>query len=287
MISDDGVIDEPFDYSRSLEVLTAARRECHGSVSGCKWLTFFADYGFGDLAKFLRDPMVRSIVNELIRLAGGNKLDTLFARAANIRSLEPGDEDNGPAVVTLVVNNLDRFVDWFVSPGQSSVRTLHGSFVPGWVEANTTVIVYRKVESKYPIGVTKILHAHLPPIGPSEYDLTDLVLDLPESAVKWDSVPAHRVYRHVLTSGVIGNCLDIRDGRQIKKKPVEVFREVFGDGKVWLWKSAALNNVGQIIVPFLSVIAGNVQMRWHIFCVGEDDEPCLELKDCTAPRFAN
>lgn len=66
-------------------------------------ITKIAENVFKDLAIHMRHPRVRFIFGQISSMAGADSEDTLFIFLKNVRLLEK-DKQNGPAVVTLVVN---------------------------------------------------------------------------------------------------------------------------------------------------------------------------------------
>lgn len=71
-------------------------------------ITKLAENAFKDLAAHIRHPRVRFIFGQFASMAGADSEDTLFVFTRNVRFLSKGkDKDNGPAVVTLVVNDYE------------------------------------------------------------------------------------------------------------------------------------------------------------------------------------
>lgn len=68
---------------------------------------------FQDLAKHLRIPKVRALMDDLMGMVDADKED-LFIRTMNVRRLS--DDPDGPAVVTVVVHNYGKLKGFLEEP---------------------------------------------------------------------------------------------------------------------------------------------------------------------------
>lgn len=64
---------------------------------------------FKDLAPHLRDPKARQVIDDFRKIIEDDRREHLFIHVKSTRLL--GGDGKGPAVVTLVVNDLDRLTD--------------------------------------------------------------------------------------------------------------------------------------------------------------------------------
>lgn len=110
----------------------------------------------------------------------------------------------------------------------------------------------------YPEGSQPL---HLEDVGPAEHNLSALGLVLPEEvfpgAASWV-----QAYPSLLQNGEIESYLGLRDGRELMKLDIKVFREFTGDRPVVLLKGVVLLRDGVLHVPFLCEGGGRVVVGW-------------------------
>jgi hypothetical protein len=135
---------------------------------------------------------------------------------------------------------------------------------------DTIVRVARSVRPTYPDWVDKVMNPELEGSGPTKYDLAKQISlsffdDLKVVGVTKGDI----IYGYLKEHDILKTCLSLRDGEEILKKNVTVFRKIFGRRGVFLWKSAVWQDgVGNgLYVPYLyefkSEIVNEVKLSWH------------------------
>ena len=129
--------------------------------------------------------------------------------------------------------------------------------------AETLIIqVDRSVKPKYPDGTKKLIRPEFERTGPTEYDLMSL-RQLVHKDREDGTSSGKLVYKHLKQTEAIKDCLNLQDGQAIRDKGVEVFRKIFGENYVFLWKSIAKNEDGDLRVPFLFAGVDSVIIDWR------------------------
>ena len=87
--------------------------------------------------------------------------------------------------------------------------------------------------------------------GPSEFDLADIEPWIhPEQ--KRVPVVAQTIWNVLADTGALRRCLNLRDGEEIQKKGLELYREFFAGRSLFLWKSIMINrHTRQLRIPYL------------------------------------
>ncbi len=129
------------------------------------------------------------------------------------------------------------------------------------VPLDTIIRVDRSVRPVYPDWMKKVMHPELEGAGPSEYDLATVEQWLHDDQKK-GVVVGNRIYDHLKKTDTLKTCLGLRDGEEIKKKGIEVFRKFFGGKAVFLWASVVRGRVGGLRVPCLVGRGGEVVVDW-------------------------
>ena len=128
---------------------------------------------------------------------------------------------------------------------------------------NSQIIrVDRSVRPVYPDWRKKVMHPELEGAGPSEYDLATVEQWLHDDQKKKSVVVGNRIYDHLKKTDTLKTYLGLRDGEEIKKKGIEVFRKFFGGKAVFLWASVVRDRDGNLGVPCLVGYDGVVVVLW-------------------------
>ena len=113
------------------------------------------------------------------------------------------------------------------------------------------VRVDRSVKPTHPDWFKMLEHPELECSGPAEYDLQTGVHEWLHDDQKKGVVVGNRIYDHLKKTDALKTCLGLRDGEEIKKKGIEVFRKFFGGKAVFLWASVVRVRDGNLYVPCL------------------------------------
>ncbi len=148
------------------------------------------------------------------------------------------------------------------------------------VPLDTIVRVDRSIRPSYPDWMKKVMHPELEAKGPAEYDLATIQLWLHDGQKGGNWLKGQRIYDHLKSNNMLEGCLGLRDGEEIKKKGIEVFRKFFGGKAVFLWASVVRDRGGGFGVPYLFEIVGGVVVDWNWL-----DRDCFV--DHPAARFAS
>lgn len=128
---------------------------------------------------------------------------------------------------------------------------------------DTTIRVNRSIRpTTYPDWENRVLHPELERTGPTQYDLAcDVELwlhDDQKNGRMWSS----EIYEYLKERKMLGSCLSLRDGEEVQKKGIAVFRKLFQDKEVVLWKSI-IECYGHLSVPYLVEDGdGEVALAW-------------------------
>lgn len=145
---------------------------------------------------------------------------------------------------------------------------------------DTIIRITRPVKPTYPDWVKKVMHPELEDVGPGEYDPASIDPWLHDGQRNGGRVEGNRIYEDFKRNDSLKICLGLRDGEEIQKKGIAVFRQFFGGKAVFLWKSLVLDSNGDLIVPFLYELGDEVVVSWG--CLGSDF-----YDDSPAARFAS
>lgn len=124
------------------------------------------------------------------------------------------------------------------------------------------VRVDRSIRPVYPDWVKTVMHPELEPTGPAEYDLATINPWLHDGQKNGRCMEGHKLYEYLKENGMLESCLSLRDGEEIQKKGIAVFRKFFQGKAVFLWKSVVQNRDGDFRVPYLCKTGGWVVMVW-------------------------
>lgn len=145
---------------------------------------------------------------------------------------------------------------------------------------DTIIRITRPVRPIYPDWVKKVMHEDLHDAGPGEYDLASIDPWLHDGQRNGGRTTGNRIYEDFKRNNSLKTCLGLRDGEEIQKKGIAVFRQFFGGKAVFLWRSVVLGSLGGLNVPFLYERGDAVVVYWSWLGDGwYDDSP--------AARFAS
>lgn len=136
---------------------------------------------------------------------------------------------------------------------------------------DTIIRVDRSIRPLYPDWVQEVRHLELESTGPVEYDLGTIDPWLHEEQKNGRSMKGHKLYEYLKEKKMLKGCLSLRDGEEIQKKGVAVFRKFFQGKAIFLWKSVVQNRGGNLRVPCLVENVGGVVVNWDWLDVDWND----------------
>lgn len=128
---------------------------------------------------------------------------------------------------------------------------------------DTLIRVSRSIRPVYPDWVVTVMHPELEPTGPAEYDLATIDPWLHDGQKNGRCMEGHKLYEYLKENGMLENCLSLRDGEEIQKKGIAVFRKFFQGKAAFLWRSVVQARNGGLDVPFLCEDDGKVVVAWR------------------------
>lgn len=125
--------------------------------------------------------------------------------------------------------------------------------------------VNRAIQPTYPGWMKAVLYPELESAGPAEYDLAKAVELWLHNYQKGGVIEGNCLYQHLKDTGILKTCLGLQDGEEIRKKGVAVFRDIFEDKDVFLWKAVVLDDHNLLRVPYLceNYDEDEVVLRWR------------------------
>ena len=123
------------------------------------------------------------------------------------------------------------------------------------------VRVDRAVKPSYPDWFKKLEHLELELAGPAEYDLSQVEQWLYDDQ-KLGVVQGNTIYKQLQNDNALGLCLNLQDGLAIQQKGITVFRKLFAGKAVFLWGSVVQGQYGDLDVPCLYGLGGEVVLNW-------------------------
>lgn len=123
--------------------------------------------------------------------------------------------------------------------------------------------VDRSVKPNYPNWFKRLEHHELECSGPTEYNLQDGVEQWLHDEQKRRLTPGNVIYKHLKDTNALESCLNLQDGLAIQQKGIAVFRKLFGGKAVFLWGSVVRGQDGNLNVPSLCELDGEVVVRWY------------------------
>jgi hypothetical protein len=135
---------------------------------------------------------------------------------------------------------------------------------------DTLIRVSRSIRPVYPDWVVTVMHPELEPTGPAEYDLATIDPWLHDGQKNGCCMEGHKLYEYLKENGMLESCLSLRDGEEIQKKGIAVFRKFFQGKAAFLWKSVVQTRNGFLRVPVLFEDDVEVVVAWHWLVNGWD-----------------
>ena len=102
------------------------------------------------------------------------------------------------------------------------------------------------------IGVGRIIYPEIESFGPADYNLTDVDLWQHGDQLNNGEIDGYSISEYLEKHQMIASCFSLRDGEEIQKKGVSIFRKFFGNNRVFLWKSLVQCKNAELRVPFLA-----------------------------------
>jgi hypothetical protein len=127
---------------------------------------------------------------------------------------------------------------------------------------DTLIRVDRSIRPVYPDWVKTVMHPELELTGPVEYDLGTIDPWLHDGQKNGRSMEGHKLYEYLKEKKMLESCLSLRDGEEIQKKGLAVFRKFFQGKAVFLWKSVVQSRDGDLRVPYLCGDDDEVVVHW-------------------------
>ncbi|HEV7449594.1 MAG TPA: hypothetical protein VGP13_03610 [Candidatus Paceibacterota bacterium] len=125
--------------------------------------------------------------------------------------------------------------------------------------------VNRQTRPVYPDWM--FVHPKLQATGPAKYDLSEVEHWLHPRQMGAGQVMAEVVYEHLMDNRMLESCLSVRDGEEIRKQGIDVFRRFFGNNLLFLWKSVAKPvspDYDFSRVPFLMDFGDELVLDWYL-----------------------
>lgn len=143
---------------------------------------------------------------------------------------------------------------------------------------DTLISVDYSIRPAYPDWVRMVMHPELGLTGPVEYDLGTIDPWLHDDQKNGRSMEGYRLYEYLKDKNMLEGCLSLRDGEEIQKKGLAVFRKFFQGKSVFLWKSVVQGRFGILVVPYLYENGGQVVVDWDwLGGVWDDSNPALRF----------
>ena len=133
---------------------------------------------------------------------------------------------------------------------------------------DTIIRITRPVKPTYPDWVKKVMHPELEDVGLGEYDLASIDPWLHDGQRDGVRVKGNHIYEDFKRNDSLKTCLGLRDGEEIQKKGIAVFRQFFSGKAVFFWKSVVLDSNGNLYVPYLYEFGDEAVVYW--FCLDHD-----------------
>ncbi|OGI27472.1 MAG: hypothetical protein A2359_05050 [Candidatus Moranbacteria bacterium RIFOXYB1_FULL_43_19] len=115
---------------------------------------------------------------------------------------------------------------------------------------DTIIRIDRSIRPAYPDWVQMVMHPELEDTGPAEFDLAEVEQWL-HNKQKRGVVEGNVIYQFLKDNDMLKTCLGLRDGEEIQKKGIDLFRRFFKGKAVYLWKSVVRDRDGFLGIPYL------------------------------------
>lgn len=127
---------------------------------------------------------------------------------------------------------------------------------------DTIIRVDRSIRPIYPDWVQMVMHPEFENTGPAEFDLAEVEQWL-HNKQKQGVVEGNVIYQFLKDNDMLKTCLGLRDGEEIQKKGIDLFRRFFKGKAVYLWKSVVQGRGGRLYVPCLRGGGSEVLVDWR------------------------
>ncbi len=114
--------------------------------------------------------------------------------------------------------------------------------------------------------------------GLSDYDLAKIVQWLHDGQKNGGRVTGNQIHEYLKAGNMLEGCLGFADLLAIQKLDVDNFRKYFAGKAVFGWKSVVRFRNGNLYVPYLFEVGGQVKFRWFwLGNVFDVDNPALRF----------
>jgi hypothetical protein len=143
---------------------------------------------------------------------------------------------------------------------------------------DTLIRVDRSIRPVYPDWMKTVMQMDLELTSPVEYDLGTIDTWLHDGQKNGRYMEGHKLYEYLKEKKMLESCLSLRDGEEIQKKGLAVFRKFFQGKAVFLWKSVVQDRSGHLYVPYFYEGVDGVVVDWFWLGNGWDDSnPALRF----------
>lgn len=125
------------------------------------------------------------------------------------------------------------------------------------------VRVNRRIIPAYPSWMNKVMHPKFGCTGPSKYDLSQVGLWLHDQQKQRGVMSGNVIYMYLKRVNALRFCFNLQDGLAIQQKGVVVFRKLFKDKALFLWKSVVQDHNDDLDVPYMYENAGRIVEYWR------------------------
>lgn len=148
---------------------------------------------------------------------------------------------------------------------ETVMRLARGEAVLAVMSKPVLIWVDRKVKPDYPDFVKKVLHPEFEANGPTEFDLSKVEQWLHRKQMKRGFIFAKSLHTYLRESDLLKTCLTLRDGEEIRKIDIKVFRRFFRKKHLYLWGSVVRDENDDLLVPFLHGQGSEIMISWQWF----------------------
>ena len=127
---------------------------------------------------------------------------------------------------------------------------------------DSMVCVDLTVPPLYPRWMHKVMHPELEATSREKFDPT-ILKRWSHPGQKNGLVDGHIIYKHLEDTGMLADCLSLRELEEIQKKGIEFFRKRWRREAIFGWKSVIENKDGEQSAPCLVGKNGEVVFVWH------------------------
>ena len=146
------------------------------------------------------------------------------------------------------------------------------------VQIDPIIRVDRSIRPTYPDWVKTVMHPELEPLGPAEYDISQVKQWLHDGQKDGEWIEGNNIYSHLKETDTLKICLGLRDLEEIQKKDVAFFRKHFGGKLVFGWSGVVRDRLRRLRVPCLDEGGDEVVLDWYwLGSYLGDDNPALRL----------